>query len=157
MAAQVNVPVIVVGCCKLDIKEDHQAVSLELVRPLVKVNAEEIDKQFGFACLILYIFGFAAFTWLWLCTIAGAWGCYELKTGCGRIRQDYQVSMNCSQLVSHVESGSLCRECLCHKGSECEGDDEAATLSLASDLGRVNKASAKSVAKLQEIGPRMTL
>nr|GFB02247.1 hypothetical protein [Tanacetum cinerariifolium] len=43
------------------------------------------------------------------------------------------------------------------QSSEYEGDDEAATLSLASDLGRVNKASTKSVAKLQEIGPRMTL
>lgn len=42
-------------------------------------------------------------------------------------------------------------------GSESEGDDEAATVSLASDLGRVNKASTKSAVKLQEIGPRMTL
>lgn len=42
-------------------------------------------------------------------------------------------------------------------GSESEGDDEAATVSLASDLGRVNKASTKSAVRLQEIGPRMTL
>lgn len=42
-------------------------------------------------------------------------------------------------------------------GSESEGDDEAATVSLASDLGRVNKASTRSAVKLQEIGPRMTL
>lgn len=42
-------------------------------------------------------------------------------------------------------------------GSESEGDDEAATISLASDLGRINKASTKSAVKLQEIGPRMTL
>ncbi|XP_023744132.1 peter Pan-like protein [Lactuca sativa] len=42
-------------------------------------------------------------------------------------------------------------------GSESEGDDEAATVSLASDVGRVNKASTKSAVKLQEIGPRMTL
>lgn len=36
-------------------------------------------------------------------------------------------------------------------------DDEAATVDLASDLGRVNRASTKSAVKLQEIGPRMTL
>lgn len=42
-------------------------------------------------------------------------------------------------------------------GSESEADDEAATVTLASDLGRVNRASTKSAVKLQEIGPRMTL
>lgn len=42
-------------------------------------------------------------------------------------------------------------------GSESEADDEAATVTLASDLGRVNQASSKSAVKLQEIGPRMTL
>ncbi|KAM7527060.1 hypothetical protein LguiB_030470 [Lonicera macranthoides] len=42
-------------------------------------------------------------------------------------------------------------------GSESEADDEAATVSLPSDLGRINRASTKSAVKLQEIGPRMTL
>ncbi|XP_071717034.1 peter Pan-like protein isoform X1 [Rutidosis leptorrhynchoides] len=42
-------------------------------------------------------------------------------------------------------------------GSESEGDDEAATVNLASDLGRINKACTKSAVKIQEIGPRMTL
>ncbi|KAL9261635.1 Peter Pan-like protein [Drosera capensis] len=42
-------------------------------------------------------------------------------------------------------------------GSESEADDEAATVSLASNLDRVNKSSTKSAVKLQEIGPRMTL
>ncbi|KAL3827822.1 hypothetical protein ACJIZ3_016624 [Penstemon smallii] len=42
-------------------------------------------------------------------------------------------------------------------GSESEVDDEAATVSLPTDLGRVNRASNKSAVKLQEIGPRMTL
>ncbi|XP_070037718.1 peter Pan-like protein isoform X2 [Nicotiana tomentosiformis] len=42
-------------------------------------------------------------------------------------------------------------------GSESEPDDEAATVSLSSDIGRVNRASTKSAVKLQEIGPRMTL
>lgn len=42
-------------------------------------------------------------------------------------------------------------------GSESEADEEAATVSLTSDLGRVNRASSKSAVKLQEIGPRMTL
>uniref|UniRef100_A0A2P2JUA0 Brix domain-containing protein n=2 Tax=Rhizophora mucronata TaxID=61149 RepID=A0A2P2JUA0_RHIMU len=42
-------------------------------------------------------------------------------------------------------------------GSESEADEEAATVTLSSDLGRVNKASTKSSVKLQEIGPRMTL
>lgn len=42
-------------------------------------------------------------------------------------------------------------------GSESEVDEESATVSLASDLGRVNRASMKSAVKLQEIGPRMTL
>lgn len=42
-------------------------------------------------------------------------------------------------------------------GSESEADDEAATVTLASDIGRVNRASTKSAVKLQEIGPRMTL
>ncbi|KAL6500318.1 hypothetical protein OROHE_025684 [Orobanche hederae] len=42
-------------------------------------------------------------------------------------------------------------------GSESEVDDEAATVSVPMDLGRVNRASNKSAVKLQEIGPRMTL
>ncbi|XP_059432349.1 peter Pan-like protein [Corylus avellana] len=42
-------------------------------------------------------------------------------------------------------------------GSESEADEEAATVTLSSDLGRVNRASTKSAVKLQEIGPRMTL
>ncbi|XP_047327020.1 peter Pan-like protein [Impatiens glandulifera] len=42
-------------------------------------------------------------------------------------------------------------------GSESEGDDEAATVNLAGDVGRINRASTKSAVKLQEIGPRMTL
>lgn len=42
-------------------------------------------------------------------------------------------------------------------GSESEADDEAATVTLPTDLGRVNRASTKSAVKLQEIGPRMTL
>ncbi|XAR58441.1 hypothetical protein NMG60_11013829 [Bertholletia excelsa] len=42
-------------------------------------------------------------------------------------------------------------------GSESEADDEAATVSLPSDIGRVNRTSTKSAVKLQEIGPRMTL
>lgn len=42
-------------------------------------------------------------------------------------------------------------------GSESEADDEAATVSLSADLGRVNRARTKSAVKLQEIGPRMTL
>ncbi|KAL2556685.1 Peter Pan-like protein [Forsythia ovata] len=42
-------------------------------------------------------------------------------------------------------------------GSESEADDEAATVNLATDLGRINQASAKSAIKLQEIGPRMIL
>ncbi|KAL4183457.1 hypothetical protein AMTRI_Chr11g98350 [Amborella trichopoda] len=42
-------------------------------------------------------------------------------------------------------------------GSESEADDEAATVSLPNDLGRVNRASTRSAVKLQEIGPRMTL
>lgn len=42
-------------------------------------------------------------------------------------------------------------------GSESEADDEAATVNLSSDIGRVNRASTKSAVKLQEIGPRMRL
>ncbi|EPS68607.1 hypothetical protein M569_06164, partial [Genlisea aurea] len=42
-------------------------------------------------------------------------------------------------------------------GSESEMDDEAATVDLATDVGRINRASNKSAVKLQEIGPRMTL
>ncbi|KAF8048484.1 hypothetical protein N665_2496s0009 [Sinapis alba] len=42
-------------------------------------------------------------------------------------------------------------------GSESEGDEEAATVTLSSDLGRVNRSSTKSAVKLQEIGPRMTM
>lgn len=42
-------------------------------------------------------------------------------------------------------------------GSESEADEEAATVTLAGDLGRVNKASSKCAVRLQEIGPRMTL
>ncbi|CAN8251964.1 unnamed protein product [Cochlearia groenlandica] len=42
-------------------------------------------------------------------------------------------------------------------GSESEGDEEAATVTLSSDHGRVNKSSTKSAVKLQEIGPRMTM
>lgn len=47
--------------------------------------------------------------------------------------------------------------CRAGYGSESEPDDEAATVNLATDLGRVNRASTKSAVKLQEIGPRMTL
>lgn len=47
--------------------------------------------------------------------------------------------------------------CRAGYGSESEADDEAATVTLPSDLGRVNRASTKSAVKLQEIGPRMTL
>ncbi|KAL6593893.1 hypothetical protein ACP70R_048794 [Stipagrostis hirtigluma subsp. patula] len=42
-------------------------------------------------------------------------------------------------------------------GSESEADDEAATVSLASDIDKLNRASRKSAVRLQEIGPRMTL
>ncbi|KAJ0962164.1 hypothetical protein J5N97_029992 [Dioscorea zingiberensis] len=42
-------------------------------------------------------------------------------------------------------------------GSKSEADEEATTVSLVSDIGRVNRASTKSAVKLQEIGPRMTL
>ncbi|KAK4750368.1 hypothetical protein SAY87_027817 [Trapa incisa] len=42
-------------------------------------------------------------------------------------------------------------------GSESEVDEEAATVTLVSNLGRTNKASSKSAVRLQEIGPRMTL
>ncbi|XP_073143052.1 peter Pan-like protein [Henckelia pumila] len=42
-------------------------------------------------------------------------------------------------------------------GSESEVDDDAATVSLPTDIGRVNRASNKSAIKLQEVGPRMTL
>ncbi|KAF0923894.1 hypothetical protein E2562_007739 [Oryza meyeriana var. granulata] len=42
-------------------------------------------------------------------------------------------------------------------GSESEADDEAATVSLASDVDKLNRASRKSAVRLQEIGPRMTL
>ncbi|KAG0498306.1 hypothetical protein HPP92_002997 [Vanilla planifolia] len=42
-------------------------------------------------------------------------------------------------------------------GSESEADEESATVSLATDLGRVNRASMKSAVKLQEMGPRLTL
>ncbi|XP_006651325.1 peter Pan-like protein [Oryza brachyantha] len=42
-------------------------------------------------------------------------------------------------------------------GSESEADDEAATVNLASDVDKLNRASRKSAVRLQEIGPRMTL
>ncbi|KAI7992937.1 Peter Pan-like protein [Camellia lanceoleosa] len=42
-------------------------------------------------------------------------------------------------------------------GSESKADEEAATISLASDLGRFNQVSTKSAVTLQEIGPRLTL
>ncbi|KAK1356767.1 hypothetical protein POM88_050023 [Heracleum sosnowskyi] len=42
-------------------------------------------------------------------------------------------------------------------GSESEADDEAAHVSLPSDLGRVNRSTNKSAIKLQELGPRMSL
>uniref|UniRef100_A0A7N0TKN7 Brix domain-containing protein n=1 Tax=Kalanchoe fedtschenkoi TaxID=63787 RepID=A0A7N0TKN7_KALFE len=42
-------------------------------------------------------------------------------------------------------------------GSESEGDEDAATVTLSNDLSRINRASTKSAVKLQELGPRMTL
>ncbi|VAH91132.1 unnamed protein product [Triticum turgidum subsp. durum] len=42
-------------------------------------------------------------------------------------------------------------------GSESEPDDEAATVSLASDIDKLNRASRKSAVRLQEVGPRMTM
>ncbi|XP_040947325.1 uncharacterized protein [Gossypium hirsutum] len=71
-----------------------------------------------------------------------------------------------SLLVSRVEFENSCRTIKClifgifkiaGYGSESEADEEAATVTLTSDLSRVNRASTKSAVKLQEIGPRMTL
>ncbi|XVF21978.1 hypothetical protein REPUB_Repub12eG0135100 [Reevesia pubescens] len=59
-------------------------------------------------------------------------------------------TLNHSLLVSPVESETLSR-------TTSEADEEAATVTLTSDLSRVNRASTKSAVKLQEIGPRMTL
>lgn len=42
-------------------------------------------------------------------------------------------------------------------GSESEAEDEASTVQLSSDVGRINRHSQKCAVKLQEIGPRMTL
>jgi ribosome biogenesis protein SSF1/2 len=42
-------------------------------------------------------------------------------------------------------------------GSESEVDDEAAMVSLPSDVDKLNRASRKSAVRLQEIGPRMTM
>ncbi|WVZ56892.1 hypothetical protein U9M48_007360 [Paspalum notatum var. saurae] len=42
-------------------------------------------------------------------------------------------------------------------GSESEADDEAATVSLPSDVDKLNQASRKSAVRLQEIGPRITM
>jgi len=42
-------------------------------------------------------------------------------------------------------------------GSESEADDEAAMVSLPSDIDKLNRASRKSAVRLQEIGPRMTM
>jgi len=42
-------------------------------------------------------------------------------------------------------------------GSESEADDEAAMVSLPSDVDKLNQASRKSAVRLQEIGPRMTM
>eukprot|EP00252_Welwitschia_mirabilis_P013137 TRINITY_DN29017_c0_g1_i1.p1 TRINITY_DN29017_c0_g1~~TRINITY_DN29017_c0_g1_i1.p1 ORF type:complete len:491 (-),score=113.30 TRINITY_DN29017_c0_g1_i1:256-1728(-) len=42
-------------------------------------------------------------------------------------------------------------------GSESEVEDEAATVKLANDCGRINRASSQSAVKLHEIGPRMSL
>lgn len=42
-------------------------------------------------------------------------------------------------------------------GSESEADDEAAMVSLPSDVDKLNRASRKSAVRLQEIGPRMTM
>ncbi|OEL35875.1 Peter Pan-like protein [Dichanthelium oligosanthes] len=42
-------------------------------------------------------------------------------------------------------------------GSESEVDDEAAMVSLPSDVDKLNKASRKSAVRLQEIEPRMTM
>lgn len=62
------------------------------------------------------------------------------------------ISFNCINFLNIF--WSICRA---GYGSESEADDEAATVTLATDLGRVNRASTKSAVKLQEIGPRMTL
>lgn len=42
-------------------------------------------------------------------------------------------------------------------GSESEAEDDAATVHLSSDIGRLNYKSQKNAVKLQEIGPRMTM
>ena len=52
-----------------------------------------------------------------------------------------------------------CRVTLCRAGygSESEAEDEAATIQLSTDIGRLNRQSQRSAVKLQEIGPRMTM
>ncbi|KAK9939042.1 hypothetical protein M0R45_015751 [Rubus argutus] len=42
-------------------------------------------------------------------------------------------------------------------GFKSEVDEDSTTVTLASDLGRANRASLRSVIKLQEIGLKMTL
>ncbi|KAG9142801.1 hypothetical protein Leryth_005551 [Lithospermum erythrorhizon] len=60
-------------------------------------------------------------------------------------------------IPSNIYMFSSTPSCRAGYGSESEADDEAAMVNLASDLGRVNRASNKSAVRLQEIGPRMTL
>lgn len=62
-----------------------------------------------------------------------------------------------SLLVRYVSSLLLFDIWRAGYGSESEADEEAATVTLTSDLTRVNRAATKSAVKLQEIGPRMTL
>lgn len=72
----------------------------------------------------------------------------------GTMVMDYHNEMEC-YILQHFSVFS--HTWRAGYGSESEVDDEAATVSLPVDLGRVNRASNKSAVKLQEVGPRMTL
>ncbi|XP_028085541.1 peter Pan-like protein isoform X2 [Camellia sinensis] len=73
---------------------------------------------------------------------------------------DLRSLQDVSDFVTNLDADHSCSPLFTLRagyGSESEADEEAATVSLASDLGRVNRASTKSAVKLQEIGPRLTL
>lgn len=78
--------------------------------------------------------------------------------------QPVGVSRGLRKLVQHRKIPDLrglndVSEFLTRAGyvSESEAEDEAATVQLASDIGRLNHNSQQSAVKLHEIGPRMSL
>ncbi|KAL5795631.1 hypothetical protein ACOSQ2_000451 [Xanthoceras sorbifolium] len=82
-------------------------------------------------------------------------GLKDIRGGSRKFVQNHQVpDLRSLQDVSDFVTRQTYASVLLLLGWFSEDGDEAATVILTSDLGRVNRASTKSAVKLQETGPK---